>query len=592
MNSIASQLGDPAPRPHLPTLAGLRMAGALTVFLHHAMTTFGTVEREFKTGAAAAISMFIVLSGFVLTWNHGPHFSATGDRAFWLGRIARLWPVHLFCLAVALFVRYRDDGGDWTIWPKLLLNVGLLHCWVPVREWLEGFNGVAWFVATAMGLYLLFPWLLRLANRHPVLWYCGVLLFHLAILAVANFLLVSRPESAQTVELLIQANPLFRLFEFATGIAIGVFCLRGFRLRPGPRAAFWHTGLEIAALLLLMVSLPWGRWGSRLVAGAEQVGWPAAGVWLTGGGSTLLAVASLILVLASSRGLLFRIGSLPGVQYCGQISFAFFMIHLPVIEVVNRCCGPETSRALMASCSLLISVGLAALVHWLVELPGRDAVMEFARQRWALQPVSPSARLLGSRNLRPAMLAVTGLLAGAAMLWVDVSGALTAPVVPARGWDPDLPQEGIVFVGEATLRRVWSADRDGELELSLIWEEIPGGSRSRFVHVIDANETVLFQVPLRTNPFQSGRFVVDRFQIPVDDLKDAAWIGVGFWNKDSGTVRVRNGPRSMNYARLHIYNVSRKAVTVLHDSGLAPVRAIPVASETEKKPNPKAETDR
>ena len=82
-------------RDRLPSLTQLRWVAAFLVFLAHArnLGLFGTGDlgRRYAPwafgGGSIGVSLFFVLSGFVIAWSARPHDRPT---AFWLRRFARI----------------------------------------------------------------------------------------------------------------------------------------------------------------------------------------------------------------------------------------------------------------------------------------------------------------------------------------------------------------------------------------------------------------------------------------------------------------------------------------------------------------------
>ena len=108
-----------AEKPHLPALTGLRFVLALWVIFHHL-----TGQGQMLEGAALAlpqplyalvrggylaVTTFFVLSGFVLARSYPvANWSARRLLHYGAGRIARIYPVYLFSLAVVAPFIFAD----------------------------------------------------------------------------------------------------------------------------------------------------------------------------------------------------------------------------------------------------------------------------------------------------------------------------------------------------------------------------------------------------------------------------------------------------------------------------------------------------
>jgi hypothetical protein len=88
----------------------------------------------------------------------------------------------------------------------------------------------------------------------------------------------------------------------------------------------------------------------------------------------------------------------------------------------------------------------------------------------------------------------------------------------------------------------------------LIWKGLPGPTRDRFIHLCDADDKILRQLPRKEGLFSGGDFAVDRIRIPFEKLQGVAFVGIGFWTRSLGSVPVNATPASMNGKRLHVYD--------------------------------------
>ncbi len=112
------------------------------------------------------VGFFLLISGFILSYNYADRIRAVKLKDFYLARVARLYPVYLVSLVVSIpilitefHVRSRVEFVEGAIMTPLLLQG-----WSP---WLATFwNTVAWTLSTEAFLYAIFPFMMRL--RWPV----------------------------------------------------------------------------------------------------------------------------------------------------------------------------------------------------------------------------------------------------------------------------------------------------------------------------------------------------------------------------------------------------------------------------------------
>ena len=152
----------------LQGLTGLRFFAAAWVFAYHflVLTVDGApwwVQRAQNAGHAA-VSLFFVLSGFVLAYNYAePLADGRVSRArFFRLRLARVWPLYaLVALAEVPLALHAGVGGARIGGPRSADVVGL-QAWIPTITFVG--NTPGWSVSVELFFYLAFPWLLALGG--------------------------------------------------------------------------------------------------------------------------------------------------------------------------------------------------------------------------------------------------------------------------------------------------------------------------------------------------------------------------------------------------------------------------------------------
>lgn len=86
------------------TLTSLRFIFALMVFGAHCYTIDKFFDTHFFKEGFVGVSFFFVLSGFIIAYNYQKRFSENKitKRAFWVARIARIYPLHRLTLFIAV----------------------------------------------------------------------------------------------------------------------------------------------------------------------------------------------------------------------------------------------------------------------------------------------------------------------------------------------------------------------------------------------------------------------------------------------------------------------------------------------------------
>src|SRR5436305_1921821 len=151
----------PARRPvRLDALTGLRFWFAFLVVCHHSLNRwFGPGARVVSDFGYIGVDFFFVLSGFVLAWSARPD---VGPLRFWWNRFARIWPLHLTTLLLALALGVAVASGGVA---ALLPNLFLVQAWWPQPDVYFGFNAVSWSLSCEVFFYLCFPLLFRWISR-------------------------------------------------------------------------------------------------------------------------------------------------------------------------------------------------------------------------------------------------------------------------------------------------------------------------------------------------------------------------------------------------------------------------------------------
>jgi peptidoglycan/LPS O-acetylase OafA/YrhL len=209
----------------IDALTGLRFFAASAIVLHH-MRDFPGISPGFLNDAILpqGVSVFFVLSGFILTYVY-PALDKQGETSrFFLARFARVWPAHVVVLVAVLVVLRRNPAaGDLEsgLLLPLIANTTLTHAFVPLAPFFFSFNAVSWSISTEVGFYLLFPLLIR---NFAATWHWKLLLALgvsvSAALLASHFRLQGHvgPSLSVPLEGIVYVNPLARIFEFTLGM--------------------------------------------------------------------------------------------------------------------------------------------------------------------------------------------------------------------------------------------------------------------------------------------------------------------------------------------------------------------------------------
>jgi peptidoglycan/LPS O-acetylase OafA/YrhL len=244
-------------RARLESLTGLRWFAAFAVFLSHVnvLLPLPHLGGLFSIGASG-VSLFFILSGFVLTWTFRPDDS---PAAFYARRFARIWP--LLVLAVVLptmFALMSSEAESAVSQVTIALSaILLIQAWVP--NWiLLGASPVTWSLSCEAAFYAIFPFSIRRvftwSNRRltAVACLCVAVLWALRV-----GLWVWYPPQAHLTtlngfgpEVLGVYSPVARIPQFILGMVVAVAVRRGWRA-VSVRTALLTMLIPVAVLWLL-----------------------------------------------------------------------------------------------------------------------------------------------------------------------------------------------------------------------------------------------------------------------------------------------------------------------------------------------------
>ena len=548
----------------LDALTGLRFIAALAVFVHHVSGNFSIPHFEYQSGNQA-VSFFFVLSGFILTYVYSDRLRWGNVIKFYFTRWARIWPLHLVCLL--LFLAFPGSlnqfRGDPEYVSKLLSNFLLLHSWVPNNSYIFGFNNVSWSISVEAFFYLMFPLFLLGGQKQFWYKYAGLLLLTIGI--VVGVTMISHTDWFPSVnyQRLGHNNPLLRLPEFCTGMAVGFIYLNREKLKADlpsrrPRSFFLDTTLELIAVVIvvgyplivesfsLLQEVRTAPWGGEFLGFFIQ---------FTYGGFFFAAVVYLF---SKSSGLISRFCGSRVMVFLGEISFAFYMIHMIVIRSVTENIGQEYGEfpplvvgALIAFLSLAVSI----LLYKTVEVPAKKSLLTLYDRQWGSGvTVIPRAAWNFARTR---LFIFTILLAVSSVGLLERYKVTSAPPdqiqAVIKSSDPQL--RGIKFDSSLELLGCKIEPEIGRWRITLAWKKLGDFPHRRFVHICDEAGEVVGHGPSEGRRFRNARVgdqIIDLFFLRMDTLIEGKKIGIGFYAEGTPQLQADRGPRSMNNFRLDI----------------------------------------
>ena len=329
---------------HLRSLTSLRFVAAMLVLAHHlVLFTPGLGGLSLLAAPGyVGVTFFFVLSGFVLTWSWDP---GAGALRFYRRRFARVYPVHLLFIALAIVTVHAPPN-----WSAMPANVLLVHSWSPDDAVARSFSGVSWSLSCEFFFYAVFPLLVRRFWRIRRLLVTGI-----ALVATAFVVGIAVQSRSPDWSLWLFHLPAFRIVEFACGALAAIAMMRGWT----PRLRMRWAAVFVAVSYLTALVLP------------AVIGYRLEDRWAL----TLLMVPSVVAVIAVCAHV-DAVGAPSPLQLrtmvsLGQWSYCIYMAHPVVLSLMMPLLGASSvvGAALGGALVVLAIVGVSFLLFAGFEQP-------------------------------------------------------------------------------------------------------------------------------------------------------------------------------------------------------------------------------
>lgn len=320
--------------------------------LYASASAQGRSDSIFGQGGPTGVGFFFILSGFVLAWSAR---SSDTTWSLWRRRIAKIYPSHLLNFTVVVLL-FTTVSGISLNKGQVILNLLLLHAWVPSFTTVFSVNPMAWSLSCELFFYFTFPlWVRAVARIRPErLWaWAGMVVALVFLVPVLADLVVGdrmmMPGMAERMWF-IELFPPVRMLEFVFGILLAriVATGRSIPLGLGGSVAFAISAYAVASLfpsdfsIVAIMVLPLGL-VIAAAARADMTGW-----------TTPLARR--------------------GVVWLGEVSFAFYLWQYAVFAYGHRWLGGAGAYSTTAAIGMIavyfvITLAISALSYHLFERP-------------------------------------------------------------------------------------------------------------------------------------------------------------------------------------------------------------------------------
>jgi peptidoglycan/LPS O-acetylase OafA/YrhL len=139
----------------------VRILAAGGVFLSHIPRPQFLPEpvKTFIGSGYNGVTLFFILSGFVLAWSYADRILPLEPRGLWsffVARLARVYPMYLLALLVVILPRIMDGKSD----SLMLVHALALQPWMPNVGSVYVYNVPGWSIGVEFFLYACFPLLI------------------------------------------------------------------------------------------------------------------------------------------------------------------------------------------------------------------------------------------------------------------------------------------------------------------------------------------------------------------------------------------------------------------------------------------------
>lgn len=373
-------------RGSIAPLTGFRFVAAMMVFFsHYPIPGLGGTALRMNQAGYAGVTLFFVLSGFVLAYNYLDRFQTGITPAnlgeYFAARFARVYPLYLGFILIGWLI--HGYGG--VPWAHLLA----VQTWSPDMDIAFALNGPAWSVGVEVFLYLMFPLLVPLLIRSGGLAslrrvQVAAVLVSLAMLCAAGYftwaglndLPFKDPASGHRW---LYRMPATRLGDFLLGILAAVYFMR-FAGTDEANVRRWGHVTWLAAMALLVFLAARQNYRSAF-------GWDVA-----------YAIPAILMILGlaiNQKTAISGFLSSTALILLGEASYAFYLVHAPAgaMEFWHARGLPDDLALYVVFLVMVICLSIG--IHIAIEKPARKWVRSLlagptpiaaAEQRAAFQP--------------------------------------------------------------------------------------------------------------------------------------------------------------------------------------------------------------
>ncbi|KAF1021684.1 MAG: hypothetical protein GAK29_03363 [Acinetobacter bereziniae] len=343
-------------------LTSLRIFFALFVFLSH-LSFLKNDEQYAKLFDSIFnegflwVSFFFILSGFILAYNYKDKFllGSISKKAFYVSRLARIYPVHFVTMLVALILGLISSSDNVKY---ILEHILLIQSFFPDQNIYFSLNSPSWSISDEMFFYLLFPFVIFL-NRSKK--------FLLFILFMLLIFILNHKLNDNLKHYWLYISPVIRFSDFLLGILL-------FDIFEKVKEVYAKKNSPlIFELLVIFLFIFFFIFHDKIDLGYRY----SIYYWIPM--SLIILIFSLSKVVCDQNSVSNTLSN-KYLVWLGEISFCFYLIHLLVIQVMNHIRVKLSLNIDLLLFSLIIFIFTliaSAIAYKFIEKPLNKKVKEY-----------------------------------------------------------------------------------------------------------------------------------------------------------------------------------------------------------------------
>lgn len=330
-------------KQYFKQLDSLRLICAIFVVLHHTLYRFAPdcwIQKNISLGNSS-VSLFFVLSGFVLFYNYYQNFNF---RKYLISSLTRIYP--LYWISILVFFIMVGASHFWMGVPTTSETISVIlgiQAFIPYPHFYFGITAIGWFVSAEIFLRLIFPYLLDICNEHKTNSNIKLVLLSIisyAILALISLLILNLNDNNAntylskneiTTSAFLWFNPIAHIFQFSIGMMLGKYVIKHQQnwdnLIKNKLFRFNSILLLFSLFLLFCTQLPFRNINTHYAVLNDIYHYTYLHIL------TSIASVFVILSLLINKGYLCEIFNITLLTDLGKLSFCIFLFH-PIISSV------------------------------------------------------------------------------------------------------------------------------------------------------------------------------------------------------------------------------------------------------------------